>query len=194
MTGKILIVDDEEILRKIYSDRLTFEGFNIDTATDGEEALLKIKSFAPNLILLDILMPKLNGIQVLEQINTDPSLKSIPVIVLSNVASDDNIKKALELGAKDYLLKTNFSPNEIISKITSLMTAQTSTPGEITYKIMPRDSMGDVIKLSQDFPFLNYYKCPNCGGNVVFSFKSGANPDAHDFVARAVCETCKKVL
>ncbi len=187
--AKILIVDDEEILRKIYSDRLTFEGFTIETAADGEEALAKIKAAAPNLILLDILMPKLNGLQVLEQLNTDATLKAIPVIVLSNVANDENIKKALALGAKDYLLKTNFSPNEIISKIKTLL----ETGSDKVYRISPRDGYGDVIKLSQDFPFMNFYKCPSCGGNLVFELKGDiAKPDSHEFITSVVCDLCKK--
>jgi DNA-binding response OmpR family regulator len=185
---KILIVDDEEILRKIYSDRLTFEGFTVETASDGEEALAKIRTSAPNLVLLDILMPKLNGLQVLEQINTDATLKAIPVIVLSNVANDDNIKKALSLGAKDYLLKTNFSPNEIINKIKALIDSNV----EKVYRISPRDGYGDVIKISQDFPFMNMYKCPSCGGTLVFELKPTKNPDDHQFVTSLVCDACKK--
>lgn len=189
MKGRILIVDDEEILRRIYTDRLTFEGFTVDTAADGEEALSKIRTSPPNLILLDILMPKLNGIQVLEQISTDTNLKTIPVIVLSNVANDENIKKALALGAKDYLLKTNFSPNEIINKISTLL----GNSGEKTYKISPRDGYGDVIKLSQDYSFVNFYKCQSCGGNLVFELKPDTtNPDSHQFVTSLVCELCKK--
>ena len=189
MKAKILIVDDEEILRRIYSDRLSFEGFEVETAADGEEALNKIKAAAPNLILLDILMPKLNGLQVLEQLNTNPQLKQIPVIVLSNVANDENIKKALSLGAKDYLLKTNFSPNEIISKIKALI----DTGGEKVYRISPRDGYGDVIKLSQDFSFINFYKCPSCGGLLVFELKPDTNnPDSHQFTASVVCDVCKK--
>lgn len=189
MKTKILIVDDEEILRRIYSDRLTFEGFEIETAADGEEALNKIKAAPPGLILLDILMPKLTGIQVLEQLNTNPQLKQIPVIVLSNVANDDNIKRALSLGARDYLLKTNFSPNEIISKIKALI----DTGGEKVYRIAAREGYGDVIKLSQDFPFFNFYKCPSCGGNLVFELKPDtANPDSHQFITSVVCDLCKK--
>ena len=133
-------------------------------------------------------MPKLNGLQVLEQLNTDSTLKTIPVIVLSNVANDENIKKALTLGAKDYLLKTNFSPNEIINKIKALV----DTSGEKTYRISPRDGYGDVIKISQDFPFMNMYKCPSCGGTLVFELKSMKNPDDHQFVTSVVCDSCKK--
>ncbi len=185
---KILIVDDEEILRKIYSDRLSFEGFSVETAGDGEEALGKIRTAAPNIVLLDILMPKLNGLQVLEQLNSDPNLKKIPIIVLSNVANDENIKKALSLGAKDYLLKTNFSPNEIINKIKNLL----DTGAEKAYLISPRDGYGDVIKISQDFPFFNFYKCPSCGGTLVFQMKPTKNPDDHEFTTGLICSVCKK--
>lgn len=189
MKAKILIVDDEEILRRIYSDRLTFEGFEVESAADGEEAMNKIKASPPSLVLLDILMPKLNGLQVLEQLNTTPELKKIPVIVLSNVANDENIKKALALGAKDYLLKTNFSPNEIINKIKALI----DSGGEKVYRISPRDGYGDVIKLSQDFAFINFYKCPNCGGMLVFELRPDSNnPDAHQFITSVACDTCKK--
>ncbi len=184
--AKILIVDDEEILRKIYSDRLSFEGFQVDTAADGQEAIDKIPTSQPNLILLDILMPKVSGLQVLQFLNSRADLKSIPVIVLSNVANDENIKTALSLGAKDYLLKTNFSPNEIISKIKDLM----GSGPKKAYRISLRDGYGDVIKLSQEHPFLNFYKCPKCGGNVIFELKPNANPDVHEFSATAVCDAC----
>ncbi|HEY4694501.1 MAG TPA: response regulator [Candidatus Nanoarchaeia archaeon] len=188
---KILIADDEEILRKIYSDRLTFEGYLVETAADGQEAIDKIASVSPDLILLDILMPKVSGLQVLEFLAANPKLKTIPVIVLSNVANDENIKKALSLGARDYLLKTNFSPNEIISKIKELTDATVLR----TYRISPRDSYGDVIKLSQDYPFLNFYKCPHCGANVVFELRADStSPDSHQFVARAVCDSCQTRL
>lgn len=188
MQQHILVVDDEEILRRIYADRLNFEGYVIDTAADGEEALNKIRATPPNLILLDILMPKLNGLQVLEALNADAALKSIPVIVLSNVANDENIKKALALGAKDYLLKTNFSPNEIINKITGLMSAG----GTKTYRISPKEGYGDVVKLSQDFSFINLYKCSYCGGNLVFELTPSENPDDHNFTTSLVCDNCKR--
>lgn len=190
MQQRILVVDDEEILRKIYTDRLNFEGYSVDSAADGEEALNKIRTSPPNLVLLDILMPKLNGLQVLEAINADPNLKNLPVIVLSNVANDENIKKALALGARDYLLKTNFSPNEITNKISALVTLGAAK----TYKISPKDGYGDVIKISQDFPFMNFYKCPSCGGALVFEMKATENADDHQFLTSVVCDNCKRKI
>lgn len=115
----ILIAEDEEILRNVLKDRLSEEGWNVETAENGEEALKMMRNTKYFVVLLDLLMPKKSGFDVLEEIKNDPELKEAGtnVIVLSNLGSDDDIKKALSLGAVDYFVKTQHPIAEVIEKI-----------------------------------------------------------------------------
>lgn len=113
---KILIVEDEEILSEVLKDRFTDDGWEVTIAMDGEEAMEKVKKESFDLMLLDLIMPKKNGFEVLEEINNNPELKDLSIIVLSNLGTDEDIKKALSLGAKDYFVKTQHPVSEIIEK------------------------------------------------------------------------------
>lgn len=115
--NKILIVEDEEFLVRALKDNLEAEGCTVDIATNGEEALGEIKKQKPNLILLDLLMPKRDGFYVLEEVKKNPEWKLIPVIVLSNLGGDVEIKRALEMGADDYFVKSQHPIEEVIEKV-----------------------------------------------------------------------------
>ena len=118
---KITIIEDEEILLNVLRKKLQYEGYEVDVARDGQEGLEKIKENPPNLILLDILMPRVDGYEVLEKISKDDTLKKIPVIIISNSGQPVEIDKALNLGAKDYLVKANFLPEEVIEKVNACL-------------------------------------------------------------------------
>ena len=113
----ILIVEDEEFLIRTLEDNLVAEGYTVDIAKDGEEAVEKIEKKKPNLVLLDILMPKKDGFYVLEEMKRNPEWKLIPVIVLSNLGEDTTIKRALEMGADDYFVKSQHPIQEVIEKV-----------------------------------------------------------------------------
>lgn len=114
---KILIAEDEEVLLNVLKDRFEAEGWEVITARDGEEAVGAIRKFRPDLVLLDLLMPKKDGFEVLKEIRGDPEFKTLPIIVvLSNLGSDEDIKKALALGANDYFVKTQHPMSEIVEK------------------------------------------------------------------------------
>ncbi len=115
--NNILIVEDEEFLIRALEDNLTAEGYAVDFATNGEEAVAKIGKKKPSLILLDILMPKSDGFYVLREIKKNPEWKLIPVIVLSNLGEDTMIKQALEMGADDYFVKSQHPIQEVIEKV-----------------------------------------------------------------------------
>lgn len=117
--SKILIVEDDQFLVKIYQTKLESEGFDIELALDGEEGIEKAAKFMPELILLDLILPKMNGFEVLKKLKTDEKTKNIPVIVLSNLGQESDVKQGMELGAVDYLIKSDHSINEIIDKIKS---------------------------------------------------------------------------
>lgn len=114
---KILIVEDDKFLRELIARKLTQENFEISEAVDGEEGLKKIKEAKPDLVLLDLILPGIDGFEALAKMKDDPALASIPVIILSNLGQREDVEKGLKLGAVDYLVKAHFTPNEIIEKV-----------------------------------------------------------------------------
>jgi len=113
----ILLVEDDEFLAELYATKLNLEGFEVALASDGEKGLKLIKEKQPDLILLDIILPKMDGFEILKKIKTDKSLKDIPVILLTNLSQKDEVQKGLDLGATDYLIKAHFMPSEVVKKI-----------------------------------------------------------------------------
>lgn len=118
---KILVVEDDTYLANAYRVKLTKAGFEVDNALDGEEALQHLSTFAPDLILLDLVLPKKDGFAVLSEIKTNPAFSSIPVIIASNLGQKEDIEKGLQLGAKDFFVKTDLSLNNLIEKINQTM-------------------------------------------------------------------------
>lgn len=118
---KILIVEDEKALLDILLDKLKQEGFDAMGAGDGEEGLERMRQEKPDLILLDIVMPKMGGMEVLEIMHNDTQLKSIPVIIISNSGQPVEIEKAKGLGARDFLIKAEFDPKEVVEKVHNML-------------------------------------------------------------------------
>ena len=114
---KILIIEDDKFLRELIARKLLQENFKILEAVDGEGGLKKIKEEKPDLILLDLILPGIDGFEVLSKMKDDPALASIPVIILSNLGQREDVERGLKLGAVDYLVKAHFTPNEIIEKV-----------------------------------------------------------------------------
>lgn len=114
---KILIIEDDEILSKVVAEELKESQFEVVQAFDGQSGFDMVKSEKPDLVLLDIMMPKMNGFEVLEEIKNSIDLKVIPVIMLTVLGSDDDVKKGLQMGAKDYIVKSQHAVGEIIDKV-----------------------------------------------------------------------------
>ncbi len=122
--SKILIVDDDLVYIRIYQLKLKNDGYDVEIANDGEEALLKVETFKPDLILLDIMMPKIDGFEVLKQLKKNSATKNIPVIMLTNLGGDEaNILKGIDLGAVSYLIKSAYTPKEVVQKIKEILAA-----------------------------------------------------------------------
>lgn len=116
-TKKILIVDDEKFVVKALTEKLVLEGFSIDSAYDGQEALLKVNQVKPDLILLDIIMPKLDGISVLKRLKAHSKTKNIPVIILTNLSDDKKVNEVLETGGTDYLVKVEHTLSDVVNQV-----------------------------------------------------------------------------
>lgn len=117
MAKKILIIEDEEIISTLLQNKLAKEGFNVVVAINGEDGLQQMKAARPDLVLLDIIMPQKDGFQVMEEMHRDEKLAGIPVIIISNSGQPVELSRAKELGVKDWLVKTEFDPQEVIAKV-----------------------------------------------------------------------------
>lgn len=119
--NKILLVEDDKFLSEMYATKLAESGFNVEAAFDGEDGLTKISSFKPDLVLLDIVLPKKDGFEILKIIRSDASLKDIFVIALTNLGQKEEVEKGLSLGANDYIIKAHFTPTEVVAKVKKLL-------------------------------------------------------------------------
>ena len=113
----ILVVEDDKFLRELLIRKLDSEKMDTVAAIDGSEAIAKAKEVSPKIILLDLILPSMDGFDVLKELKSDETTKDIPVIILSNLGQKEEVEKGLSLGAEDYLIKAHFTPDEIIAKI-----------------------------------------------------------------------------
>lgn len=114
---KVLIVEDEKSLRELLAFKLQTEGFEVSSAIEGNEALQKIEKDQPQLVLLDLILPGLDGFEVLKKIRENPVTAKIPVVIISNLGQKEEIDRGLLLGANDYMVKTNFTPKHIVDLV-----------------------------------------------------------------------------
>ena len=117
MAKKILIIEDEKIICDLLERKLTREGYSVVITTNGIDGLVKMREDRPDIVLLDIIMPKMGGFEVMEEMNKDETLKDIPVIVVSNSGQPVEIDRIKKMGAKDWLIKTEFDPQEVLNKV-----------------------------------------------------------------------------
>lgn len=117
----ILIVEDDSSMRALLEEAFVNAQFTVYTSKDGEDAIDKIARYIPDVVLLDVILPKKDGFEVLKQIRENPSLKSIPVILLTNLERSEDVEKALSFGATTYLVKSNYTLREIIEKVKTLV-------------------------------------------------------------------------
>lgn len=117
MMPKILLIEDDPFLTNMYKTRFQGEGHEVLVAQDGETALSLLKQTPPHLVILDVMLPKLGGFSILEEMQKSDTLKKIPVIVLSNLADDASVQKAKEFGVKEFLTKAQHTPTQILEVI-----------------------------------------------------------------------------
>lgn len=118
---KILIVEDDEFLLSMYSTKFEIEGYNVIMAGDGEMGLEKAREEKPGIILLDIMLPNMDGFDVLKKLKSGRDTSSIPVILLTNLSQKQDVEQGLSMGADDYLVKAHFMPSEVVDKINRLL-------------------------------------------------------------------------
>lgn len=123
---KVLLIEDDPLVSRMYSKVFEYEGFKVDAAVDGAQGLLKAKDILPDIILLDVMMPRMNGMEVLDAIQKEPKLASIPVVVLTNLSGTQDTQNALKRGAVDYLVKSEYRPKEVVEKVQNILSSRKS--------------------------------------------------------------------
>jgi len=122
---KILIVEDDPLMSRMYQKIFKFEGFEVDFAGNGEEGLDKIRTGKPTLVLLDIMMPIMNGLEVLDKVKLDPETKDIPVVMLTNLAGTQDAEAALTKGAVKYIIKSEYEPKAVVNMVKEILAGYT---------------------------------------------------------------------
>jgi DNA-binding response OmpR family regulator len=117
---KILLIEDDPFISEMYALKFKQE-YDFDVANDGAMGLQKLAENKPDLVLLDIIMPKMDGFEVLQKMKTDPNLASIPVVLLTNLGRKEDEKKGLQMGAIDYIVKAHFTPSEVVEKVKQIL-------------------------------------------------------------------------
>jgi len=123
--AKVLIVEDDPLMSRMYQKIFSFENYEIVQAADGEEGLEKAKTTNPTIILLDVMMPKMNGLQVLDKLKLDPATKGIPVVMLTNLAGQQDAETALAKGAVKYIIKSEYEPKQVANMVKEILAGYT---------------------------------------------------------------------
>lgn len=123
--AKVLIIEDDPLMSRMYQKIFTFQKYEVVVAGDGEEGLAKVTETNPTVILLDVMMPKMNGLQVLEKLKANPATKSIPVIMLTNLAGQQDAETALSKGAIKYIVKSEHEPKEVADMVDEIIAGYT---------------------------------------------------------------------
>lgn len=123
--AKILVVEDDPLMSRMYQKIFTFEGYEVEMAGDGEQGLEKSKTVNPTIILLDVMMPKMNGLQVLDKLKMDPATKEIPVVMLTNLAGQQDAEAALAKGAVKYIVKSEYEPKQVAGMVKEILAGYT---------------------------------------------------------------------
>jgi DNA-binding response OmpR family regulator len=198
--GKVIIVEDEAAFRNIFSDLLESDGYNVLTAEDGESGWLLTRTEIPDVVLLDLALPRLHGFEVLKNIRADAATKDVPVIILTVVGEQENVKKGLKLGATDYLVKGFYSPREILVKINEILTKDQPQTGEPTrnirtYKLSVKERKLDAARLEQEMGLSVLFSCPVCSESVLQELiPDNKRTEGHWFSTHFICPNCKKAF
>jgi DNA-binding response OmpR family regulator len=121
MENKILIVEDDKFVAELYEHQFTKQGFVVKVVGDGEAALYSVGAEKFSLVLLDIMIPKIDGLEVLKKMKANPAIKDIPVVILSNLGQEELIKQALQTGAKAYIVKSLYTPMQVVAEVRSIL-------------------------------------------------------------------------
>ena len=189
--GKILLIEDDSGFRRTYSDVLTADGYTVVTAEDGEQGLTMVRTEKPDVVLLDLILPKLPGFEVLKRIRADAEIKDTIVLILSVMGEQTQIQKGLELGANDYTVKGFYKPIEVLGKIQALLSQPGIKKQTDVYNLFVKETRGDVSKLRSNTGWTKVFTCAICNEEMQLVLTPDfSHSDAHWFSAHFTCPIC----
>ena len=191
MRNKVLLVEDSKVVQQMYRNKMTLEQFQVTTADNGMEAIKALSLDKPDIILLDLMMPIMDGYKVLQVIKTDPKLAKIPVLVFSAKGQPEEVEKSLNLGAAGYIVKATTKPNEVIDKIRAVLSQIPVEHDLVHYSVEIREDAYDAKKLSNDFKLQNF-RCPGCNAPMLLDLIPDFSHETPWFTGRFFCPRCNK--
>lgn len=191
MSGeRILIVEDTDLLRRMYRDRLTQDGYEVLDAADGLAGLAVLREQPVDLILLDLIMPRMGGLQVLEAVKADPRTQAIPVVILTNLGEESTIEQAVSLGATDYLIKNQSRPADVAEKVALTLAAfGASCAQSEAFHVFIKPDVGDVQCVVKSAELKRALWCPACENELALRLVPDGGHAGH-FDAYFVCGSC----
>ncbi len=192
MSPTILVVEDTELLQTIYADKLKQDGYQVLTAGDGLAALGHLRGNTVDLILLDLIMPRMSGLEALEAIKADPRTRDIPVLILSNLGQESDVQRGLEMGAVDYLIKNEAKPADVAEKIRLTLEHMSGLQHESSaYRLVVKDREADADRFIQDVGLAKRFWCPAC--EVELNLEMLPNPKRPGWYdTHVICPMCGK--
>ncbi len=192
-TGTILIIEDEASFRRTYQDMFKTAGYTVLIAENGEMGWDLAKAKRPDLIMLDLFLPGLHGFEVLKYIRSDAETKNIPVVITTSMGADQDIRKGLELGATDYMVKGFFTPREILGKVRSVLANAREGKSPDSYKVSLNEAKADARQLQIYMKLTKLFTCPQCQEEILLDMTPDImKTDGHWFSAHFICSKCKK--
>jgi len=197
--SKILIIEDHPMTQELFKTKLIMAGYDVDFASDGKTGLNKALTTNPDLVLLDMVLPKLSGLEILAELRKNPKTTKTPIIILSNWDQDEDIKKGLELGANHFFSKTLITPKELVKKIQVLLSKSRvedeSLSFLISYHVNIQTNQADAPQLAKDFEFNEVFSCSKCDNPITLALipDKAFVSKGHRFVAHFVCHNCSEV-
>jgi len=191
--GTILLIEDEPGFRHIYSLVLKNAGYDVLEAVDGDAGLKMVLANKPTLVLLDLMLPKLHGFDVLKKIRETESVKEIPVIIFSVMGEQMDIERGMILGANDYTIKGFYTPKEILGKIEAVLSSVDIKKDLNSYFLSIEDGRGDSTKLQHAIGLTKMFNCPQCDKQIVLEMLPDyTRTNGHWFSSHFYCRFCHK--
>jgi len=188
---KVLLVEDSVSIQALYRNMMTFEQFQVTPANNGMEAIKALTKEIPDIVLLDLMMPIMDGYKVLQVMKTDPKLSRIPVLVFSAKGQPEEVEKALSLGAAGYVVKATTKPKEVIEKMKLILSQRPSVQEVSHYSVQINEGALEAQKLADDFK-LNNFTCPTCQSKMLLDLIPDFSHNTPWFSANFFCPKCNR--
>ncbi|MGH9416545.1 MAG: response regulator transcription factor [Terriglobales bacterium] len=188
----ILIVEDEDLIRDTYARRLEHEGYLVTQAATGRDALRNARLTPPQLILLDIMLPDLSGLEVLKSLRADRRFLATPVVLFTNLSQHMDKHQAARLGATDYLVKSEVAPADVVARVRQLLESAPGRRPIASFRLRVEAAAADAGALASLLGYPRDYRCSRCGGELELQLDGDfSDPWSRSFRARLRCTVCR---